>query len=119
MEKMKVGLRQALCLQPNVDEESFNGQDISEDYQAYSLLAACANKDEKMLRYLWDTHGSYLWTERHLEVVMRYLIEEEYHDGIRIIFTSDMTQHMIRAFTSEERTFFIENMIGDIFSLKK
>ncbi len=35
------------------------------------------------------------------------------------MFASDMTQHMIRAFTSEERTFFIENMIGDIFSIKK
>lgn len=65
--------------------------DINEEYQAYALLAACANKDETMLRYLWDTHGSFLWTERHFEPVMRYLIEAEWLDGIRIMFRSEMT----------------------------
>lgn len=119
MEKMKIGLRQALCLQTVDTEEAFMDLDVNEEYQAYSLLVASANKDETMLRYLWDTHGSYLWTERHFEPLMRYLIESEWLDGIRIIFRSEMTQHMIRAFTADERTFFIENMIGEVFNLKQ
>lgn len=44
-----------------------------------------------MLRYLWDTHGTYLWTERHFEPVIRYLIESEWLDGIRIMFRSELT----------------------------
>lgn len=72
-----------------------------------------------MLRYLWDTHGTYLWTERHFEPVMRYLIESEWLDGIRIMFRSELTIQMIKAFTSEERSFFIDNMIGDLFNLEK
>lgn len=72
-----------------------------------------------MLRFLWTDHGSHLWTERHFEPVMRYLIESEWLDGIRIMFDSDLTKQMIKAFSSEERSFFIENMIGDIFSLEK
>jgi len=72
-----------------------------------------------MLRYLWDTHGSHLWTERHFEPVMRYLTESEWCDGIRIMFKSELTINMIKAFTSEERSFFIENMIGDLFNLER
>lgn len=72
-----------------------------------------------MLRYLWDTHGSHLWTERHFEPVMRYLVESDWCDGIRIMFKSELTINMIKAFTSEERSFFIENMIGDLFNLEK
>lgn len=72
-----------------------------------------------MLRYLWNDHGTYLWTERHFEPVMRYLIESEWLDGIRIMFRSDLTVQMIKAFSSEERSFFIDNMIGDLFNLDK
>ena len=32
---------------------SSNIDSVSEEYQAYALLVATANKDEQMLRYLW------------------------------------------------------------------
>lgn len=48
---------------------------VSEEYQAYALLAATQNRDEHMLRYLWTMLGSCIWTERHLEPLMRALIE--------------------------------------------
>lgn len=89
MEKMKIGLRQALCLEPVDGEETF--MDINEDYQAYSVLCACSNKDEPMLRYLWQTFGTYLWTDRHFEPVMRYLVEAEWVDGIKLIMRSKTT----------------------------
>lgn len=73
-------------------DENFMGLDVNEEYQAYSLLCACANRDEQMLRFLWSDHGTYLWTERHFEPVMRYLIESEWLDGIRIMFDSDLTK---------------------------
>jgi hypothetical protein len=50
---------------------------------------------------------------------MRYLIEVEWLDGIRIMFRSDLTVQMIKGFTSEERSFFIENMIGELLNLDK
>jgi hypothetical protein len=70
-----------------------------------------------MLRYLWEGHGSYLWTERHFEPVMRQLIESGWTEGIRSMLRSDVTHNMVRALSSDERGFFVENMIGDIFSL--
>jgi hypothetical protein len=36
--------------------------------------------------------------------------------GIKAILQSEMTHDMIRALSSEERSYFVENMIGDIFS---
>jgi hypothetical protein len=48
---------------------------VSEEYQSYALLVAAANKDEQMLRYLWQCLGGFLWTERHFEPLMRVLIE--------------------------------------------
>jgi len=89
---------------------------VSEEYQAYALLAATANKDEQMLRYLWQCLGGYLWTERHFEPLMRALIETQWLVGIRAILQSDMTHDMILALSSEERAYFVENMIGDLFS---
>lgn len=71
-----------------------------------------------MLKYLWDIHGSYLWTESHFEPVMRYLIEAEWVVGIRALLQSETTHMIIKALTSDERSYFIENMIGDIFSIK-
>ena len=71
-----------------------------------------------MLRYLWDVHGSYLWTDRHFEPVMRYIIESEWVDGIKIMLTSENTHQIVRALTSNERSYFIENMIGNISSIK-
>ena len=35
---------------------------VSEEYQAYALLAATQNRDEHMLRYLWTMLGSCIWT---------------------------------------------------------
>jgi hypothetical protein len=46
---------------------------------------------------------------------MRLLIESQWVAGIRIILQSEMTHDMIRALASEERAYFVENMIGDIF----
>ena len=60
----------------------------------------------------------YLWTERHFERVMRYLIESEWTDGIKIMLKSLVTHAMVKAFNGNERCFFVENMIGDIFSMK-
>ena len=57
----------------------------------YSVLCACANRDEQMVRYLWETFGQYLWTDRHFEPVMRYLIESEWADGIRLLMRSKTT----------------------------
>jgi hypothetical protein len=42
------------------------------------------------------------------------LIESDWHDGIRLIFKSEITHQMIKAFSAEERSFLIENMIGDL-----
>ena len=50
--------------------------------------------------------------------MMRYLIESEWLDGIRLILRSEQTHQMIKALSSEERSFFIENTIGDLNSLK-
>ena len=47
---------------------------------------------------------------------MRVLIELQWTMGIRAILQSEMTHDMIRALSSEERAYFVENMIGDIFS---
>lgn len=66
-----------------------------------------------MLRYLWQCLGSYLWSERHLEPLMRILIETQWPQGIRTILQSETTHDMIRALSSEERAFFVDNMIGD------
>jgi len=69
-----------------------------------------------MLRYLWQCLGGFLWTERHFEPLMRVLIEIQWTAGIRAILQSEMTHDMIRALSSEERAYFVENMIGDLFS---
>lgn len=114
MEKMRIGLRQALCLQAVDGEDSFCTSDVPEEYQAYSLICAAYNKDEKMLRFLWENHGTHLWTERHFEPLIRYMYESNWHDGIRLIFRSEYTHQMIKAFSAEARSFFIENMIGDL-----
>lgn len=74
MEKMKIGLRQSLCLHPTDNEENFM-TDVNEEWQAYSLLCACSNRNEPILRYLWETFGTYIWTDRHFEPVVRFLIE--------------------------------------------
>lgn len=92
---------------------------INEELQAYTLLAASANKDTVMLNYLWNTHGRYLWTERHFEPVMRYLIEAGWIQGIEIILRSPVTHDIVKGLGSDERTYFIENMIGDIFEMKE
>jgi hypothetical protein len=68
-----------------------------------------------MLRYLWQCLGGFLWTERHFEPLMRVLIEIQWTVGIRAILQSEMTHDMIRALSSEERAYFVENMIGDLF----
>lgn len=113
---MKVPLRQTLCLFPNDPGSNSTAIDsVSEEYQAYALLVAAANKDEQMLRYLWQCLGGFLWTERHFEPLMRVLIEIQWTVGIRAILQSEMTHDMIRALSSEERAYFVENMIGDIF----
>lgn len=44
---------------------------------------------------------------------MRALIETHWDAGIRAILQSEMTHDMIRALSSEERAFFVDNMIGD------
>lgn len=68
-----------------------------------------------MLRYLWKTFGSYLWTDRHFESVMRYLIESEWGDGIRIIMRSrSVTHQIVKTLGSQERSFFVDNVIGDL-----
>ncbi len=71
-----------------------------------------------MVRYLWETFGQYLWTDRHFEPVMRYLIESEWSDGIRLLMRSKTTHQIIKSLSSDERSFFIDNIIGDIFSIK-
>mmetsp|Transcript_18665 Transcript_18665/g.17781 ORF Transcript_18665/g.17781 Transcript_18665/m.17781 type:complete len:113 (-) Transcript_18665:376-714(-) len=81
MEQMRIGHRMALCLEPMAGEENFM-DDVHEDYQVYSVLCACANRDEPMIKYLWEHFGAYLWTDRHFEPVMRYLIEAEWVEGI-------------------------------------
>lgn len=68
-----------------------------------------------MLRYLWEQYGTYLWTDRHFEPLMRYLLESNWQDGIRILMNSNVTHQMIKALTPEERTFFVENIISDIY----
>lgn len=86
IENMKVPLRQSLCLYPNDPGSASSAIDsVSEEYQAYALLVATANRDEQMLRYLWQCLGSYLWTERHFEPLMRALIETQWPEGISII----------------------------------
>ena len=113
---MKIPLRQTLCLFPqDPGYKSSSIDNVSEEYQSYALLVAAYNKDQAMLRYLWQCLGGYLWTERHFEPLMRLLIETQWVDGIRIILQSEMTHDMIRALASEERAYFVENMIGDIF----
>ena len=88
---------------------------VSEELQSYALLAACFNKDEQMLKYLWDMHGRYIWTDRHFEPVMRYIIESGWTNGVSIILQSEVTHQIVKALSSDERSYFIENMIGDIF----
>lgn len=66
-----------------------------------------------MLKYLWQCLGKYLWSERHFEPLMRALIETQWADGISAILQSETTHDMIRALSSEERAFFVDNMIGD------
>jgi hypothetical protein len=90
---------------------------VSEEYQSYALLVAAVNKDEQMLRYLWQCLGGFLWTERHFEPLMRALVELQWPAGIQAILQAEMTHDLIRALSSEERAFFIENMIGDLFSM--
>ena len=53
-----------------------------------------------MLRYLWETFGTYIWTDRHFECVMRYLIESEWCDGIRIVMRSQTTHAIVKTLGS-------------------
>lgn len=48
---------------------------------------------------------------------MRYMIETNWIVGIEIILRSPVTHDIIKALGSDERTYFIENMIGDIFEM--
>ena len=48
---------------------------------------------------------------------MRYLIESEWANGIKIILKSEVTHNIIRALSSDERSFLVENMIGEVFTL--
>jgi hypothetical protein len=70
-----------------------------------------------MLRYLWEAFGSYLWTDRHFEPVMRYLIESGWSDGIKIMMRSKVTHSMIKTLSSDERSFFVDNIIGDLSNI--
>lgn len=49
---------------------------------------------------------------------MRYLIESEWCDGIRIMMRSKTTHSIIKSLSSDERSFFIDNIIGDLFNIK-
>ena len=91
-------------------------REVNEELQAYALLMACANKDENMLRYLWDDHP-YLWSDRHFEPMMRQLIESEWTDGIKVLLRSSVTHQLVKNLYAEERNYFIDNMIGDVFTL--
>lgn len=70
-----------------------------------------------MLRYLWEIYGGYIWTDRHFEVLMRHLFESNWTDGIKIILRSSITHSMIKSLTPNERTYFIDNILGDIFNI--
>ena len=109
---MKTDLRTALAIANFDDENEY--QELTEELQAYSLLAACHNQDEAMLRYLWEQFGSFMWEECLFGVVVRYMIETSWTEGLTLILRSRQTHSLIRSMTDESRSFFVENMIGNI-----
>lgn len=46
------------------------------------------------------------------------MIEVEWIQGIEFFLRSQITHDIVRGLNSDERTYFIENMIGDIFEMK-
>ena len=94
LEKVPINIRQAMCNHNQADEEDFM-QDANVELQAFSLICACANKDADMLIYLWQNHA-YLWTENHLEPVLRQLIEMKWIEGLKLFLTNPMTHSIIR-----------------------
>ena len=74
------------------------------------------NEDLKMFEYLWQTLGTYMLTLHHFEVVMKQLLFQKWTDGISFIFKSGVTKQMVLNLTSDDRSCFIENFIGDPFA---
>ena len=43
-------------------------------------------------------------------------MESNWPDGIRLLMRSNVTQNMVKCLTPEERSYFVENIIGDIIT---
>jgi len=84
MDQMKLNLRPTLCLQLFEIEDNFM-TDVSQEFQAFPLILACHLQDESLFRYLWETH-EHLWSERHIEPLMKQLIESKWIPGIKFLF---------------------------------
>lgn len=89
---------------------------LSIEELSYGLLVACANEDYVMLRYLWEQNGSNFWVIDHLRCIMKQLISQKWQKGITMIFESEVTHQIVKSLTSNERSNFIEEYVGQPFS---
>ncbi len=56
-----------------------------------------------MLNYLWETYGTYIWNHKHFYIVMNFIIESEWLEGIQILMRNKTTHNMLKALSSQER----------------
>ena len=89
--------------------------EYSEEQQAFGILLAVYNEDLMMFRMLWESLGYIHWRLPHFECVMKQILFQRWIEGINFVLKSDVTKQMVISLTSDERSYFIENFIGNPF----
>lgn len=90
--------------------------ELSDEEASYALLVACSNEDLLMLRYLWETYGPLYWNMAIFKCLMKQLTSQRWTAGINMIFSSEVTQQMVKCLNSYERSSFITEYICNPFA---
>ena len=69
-------------------------------------MIALAFEDKEMLLYLWQK-CAYIWNDVHLIVLMNYIFEAAWPDGLRIILTSAQAKEIFNSMNLFEKSKFV------------
>ena len=81
-----------------MDQEFF----IKEKSEIYSFVLCIMLRNLDAFKYIWSKL-SYLWTDLHLALIVNYLFEASWTEGIDYIFSAKATQEMYAAMNEFER----------------
>lgn len=75
-----------------------------------------SNANLEVFKLFWSDIPTLQWTLLHLECILKQMLYKKWHEGIEYVLSSNNTKQMVLSLQSEERSCFIENIIGDPFA---